>query len=45
MDKIFIALRHWFATLAVIDRDPDPLEGLSITDLADLPVTHPLRDE
>jgi len=45
MDKIFTALRHWLAALVTIDRAPDPLSAMSLTDLADLPATHPLRDE
>ena len=45
MDKIFIALRHWLAALTTIDRAPDPFSSMSLTDLADLPATHPLRDE
>ncbi len=45
MDKIFTVLRHWFTALTLSDRAPDPLASMSLTDLADLPATHPLRDE
>ena len=45
MHKIFIVLRAWLSTLVATDRVPDPLAAMSLTDLADLPATHPLRDE
>ena len=45
MDKIFIALRHWLAALVTVDRAPDPLSTMTLTDFADLPSTHPARDE
>jgi hypothetical protein len=45
MDKIFTAIRHWLAALITADRPPDPFSAMTLADLADLPSTHPLRDE
>lgn len=45
MDKIFTALRHWLTALVSVDRAPDPLAGLTVAELADLPAIHPLRDD
>ena len=45
MDKIFTTLRHWLAALITIDRPPDPLAAFTPADFADLPITHPTRDE
>jgi hypothetical protein len=45
MDKIFTTLRRWLAALGTTDRAPDQLSTMSLADYADLPSTHPLRDE
>lgn len=41
MYKIFISLRHWLASLAEVERQPDALAGFTTIQLADLPTTHP----
>jgi hypothetical protein len=44
MDKIFTSIRQWIARLLETDATQDYLDGLSIRDYADLPVTHPASD-
>ncbi len=42
MDKIFSIIRVWLERLGESGLAPDPLDGLSIRELADLPAVHPL---
>ena len=44
MDKIFTTLRQWIARLLETDVTHDYVDGLSLRDYADLPVTHPAGD-
>lgn len=45
MDKILNTLQRWLHTLFATNRPHDPLAGLTQRELADLPATHPLRDD
>jgi len=42
MYKIFMTIRHWIARLLETGAAQDHVDGLSIRDYADLPVTHPV---
>ena len=44
MDKIFTTIRQWIARLLEAEATQDYMDGLSIRDYADLPVTHPAGD-
>ena len=44
MDKILTTIRQWIARLLETDATQDYVDGLSIRDYADLPVTHPAGD-
>ena len=44
MHKIFTALKHWFASWLQPPSPDDPLVRMTASELADLPVHHPLCD-
>lgn len=44
MDKILINIIAWLNALATSPRQPDPLDDLSLLELADLPAVHPQAD-
>jgi len=45
MLKIVETVRGWLRALVARECLPDPLAQLSLRDFADLPVSHPRRDE
>lgn len=45
MNRIFTGLKLWVAVLLAPSASPDPLDGLSAREWADLPVHHPRREE
>ena len=44
MHRIFTALSAWLAVLAARPLPPGPLDGMSLSQLADIPAAHPLTD-
>ena len=44
MDKIFTSIAAWLRRLAEVETPADPLAGLTLAELADLPPVHPQED-
>ncbi len=45
MYRLFDKVRAWLSALVARECPPDPLAQLSLRDFADLPASHPRRDE
>lgn len=45
MHRFYTAMRAWLRALLATGCPPDPLDGLSPREWADLPFTHPPKDE